>query len=138
MRPNATLDSLKIVPKEYVEPKNDPVKGIEYRKITVHAGQLEVAKHVSKMVNSIYHAYISGRHKEAKEEYSEFGKYLEQKRKELIGDFKTVNEVEDSLALFGVGLNHADNGGAVIFVIIEVFVAVPLTSDIFNERETLA
>lgn len=134
LRPNATLDSLKIVPKEYTEPKSDPAKGIEYRKITVNEGQLNVAKHVYKMVDGIYKAHISGNEKEARERYNEFNKYLDQKRKELIGEFRTVGEIEDSLALYGVGLNHADNGGAVIFVIIEVVVACPLVADVFDER----
>ena len=135
LRPNSTLDSLKIVPKDYVVPKGDSDKGIEYKKITVNAGQLEVAKHVSRMVDAVYQAQTEGKGNEAKEKYNEFNKYLGQKRKELVGDFRTANELEDSLALYGVGLNHADNGGAVIFVIIEVVVAVPLVSDVFNERQ---
>ncbi len=138
LRPNATLDSLKIVPKEYEEKKSDPEKGIEYRKITVHAGQLEVAKQVSRMVNDIYHTHTIGNNKEAKEKYNQFNKYLEQTRKELVGDFRTASEVDDSLALYGVGLNHADNGGAVIFVIAEIFIACPLVADVFNEREIAA
>lgn len=134
LRPQQTLDSLKIVPKEYVEPKSDRAKGVEYKKITVNEGQLNVAKEVYKMVDGIYQANTAGNEKEAREKYNEFNKYLDHKRKELVGEFQTVGEVEDSLALYGVGLNHADNGGAVIFVIIEVVVACPLVSDVFDER----
>lgn len=134
LRPGSTLDNLKIVPKEYVEPKSDPAKGIEYKKITVNAGQLKVAKEVSAMVDTIYKMHSGGKKKEAKEKYEEFNKYLGKKRKELVGEFRTIGELEDSLALYGVGLNHADNGGAVIFVIIEVVVACPLVADIFDER----
>jgi hypothetical protein len=134
LRPNSTLDSLKIVPKEYKEPRSDPAKGIEYKKFTVHAGQLEIAKRVSRSVDEIYKAHSGGNEKEAKKQYNEFNRYLERTRKELLGDFRTVQEVEDGLALYGVGLNHADNGGAVIFVIAEIFIACPLQADIFNER----
>jgi hypothetical protein len=115
------LEKLRIVPKEFKQPKSTP--GIRYKKVTIHANQLEIAKTVAKKVDEIYTAHSNGDEKKAKNAYNELQKYISIQRSAYLGDFKSIREVEDSLAMFGMGLAHEDNGGAVIFVIIEIFIA---------------
>jgi hypothetical protein len=123
LTPEGSLDKLKIVPKDFVQPKDDLKAGLQYKVVSVNAKQLEIAKTVSRKANEILDAYSNGAFRKAKKLYNSLNDYVTKTRLEFINEFVTIREVEDSLGLYGVGLNDEDNGGAVIFVIIEIFVS---------------
>lgn len=122
MPPMGSLDNLKIVPREYVVPEESKEPGVEYRKVTVNAKQLELAKVVAKAVDEIHGLYIKGEFRQAKANYNALNQFLSEKRTEYIGDFKSMREIEDSLGMFGVGgTANPEFWGEVAFIVIEVW-----------------
>jgi hypothetical protein len=124
---SSSLDNLKIIkPKktEFRAYKENPKS--DYRIVTVNSKQLEIAKNIAKRVDYIHKSYLAERHVDAKKSYLKLQSYLDKKRESLFGDFETIQEVEDSFGLHAVGTNgnpQVMSGGAVVFVIIEIYVS---------------
>ena len=102
---------------------------VEYQILKLNSEQLKVAKEVARRVDHTYKLHIAKDHAGAKEAHKNLHHYLEQQRAELIGDFKNVHKITEVVGMHGVGKSvdlmrraDFDCGGAVIFVIIEIFV----------------
>jgi hypothetical protein len=124
--PKSALSKLKVIP-GYIEPKDKPALGVKYRNVAVNANQFEIAKTVASMVEGIYSTYLKGDQRQAKTSYLDFQNYLSTKRSELIGEFRTVRELEDTMGMYGVGLNGGiDTRDKMywlpVFIVIEIWI----------------
>ena len=125
--PKSTLSKLKIIPTQYIEPREKPEPGVKYKKVSVNASQFEIAKSVASRVDEIHKAYLKGDNRKAKTGYLELQNFMSLKRNELVGEFRTVRELEDTMGMYGIGLN----GGVdprdkmywlPVFIVIEVWI----------------
>lgn len=124
--PKSALSKLKIIP-GHIELDDEPAPGVKYKKVSVNANQFEIAKSVAIMVEGIHSSYLKGDHRKAKASYLDFQNYLSLKRADLIGEFRTAGELEDTMGMYGIGLN----GGVgsrdkmywlPVFIVIEIWV----------------
>lgn len=126
LAPKSALSKLKVIP-GHIEPKDKPARGVKYRNVSVTANQFEIAKTVASMVEGIHCSYLEGDQRKAKTSYLNFRNYLSTKRSELIGDFRTVRELEDTMGMYGVGLNGGfDTADKMywlpVFIVIEIYI----------------
>jgi len=108
-------------------PKVDFQPDVDYRLIKLNEEQIEVAKEVARLVERTHGLHTSGDNSGAKTAYKDLETYLAKKRADLIGDFKDVGQITQAVGMHGLGQAgnpraDGDCGGAVIFVIIEIFV----------------
>lgn len=124
--PKSSLSKLKITP-GHIDPEEKPMPGVKYRKVSVNANQFEIAKTVAEMVGGIHSLYIKGDHQKAKARYLDFQNYMAVKRADLIGQFRTVTELEDTMGMYGIGLNGGIRPAdklywLPVFIVIEVWI----------------
>ena len=101
--------------------------GVKYELVSINAGQLSLAKRVAQIAEACRDAHHAGRNGEARASYDELIRLIEAQRQVLVGDFANIDRVANVVGIHGVGQNgnpaaDGDCGGAVIFVIIEIFV----------------
>jgi hypothetical protein len=101
---------------------------VDYHMIKVNSNQLAVAKQVARLVKHTHDLHTAGDRAGASAAYDELQTFLGRQREELIGDFRNVSQITDAVGMHGVGRGgnpraDGDCGGAVIFVIIEIFIA---------------
>jgi len=101
--------------------------GVEYHIVKLDAEQLNIAKEVAHHVDRTYALHAAGDRGDARKSYDTLQDYLNRQREKLIGDFRNVQQFTEVIGMHGVGQNgnpraDGDCGGAVIFVIIEIFV----------------
>jgi hypothetical protein len=99
----------------------------KYEIIEVSSEQLSLAKEVAQRVVKVHGLHTSGDQKAAKSEYEELQSYVSSKRDTFLGQFRNIRSLNEAVGMRGVGTNgapraDADCTGAVIFVIIEIFV----------------
>ena len=109
-------------------PRGEFQPNTEYALISIYEKQLSIAKRIAQMAEKTHASYQAGRHDEAKSNFAELQRTIEAERRALVGDFAKIDRVSGIVGLHGVGQNGNpaadwDCGGAVIFVIIEIFVA---------------
>lgn len=100
--------------------------GTNYQIVSIQAEQLSLAKDIAGRVERIYSASQSGKHDEARDMYDELQSFLDEKRTTFLGDFLNVPEIDAVIGTHAVGRNgdpQALGGGAIIFVIIEIYVS---------------
>jgi len=98
---------------------------VRYHVVQINGDQLEIAKEVARRAELVYNSHSAGDHTNAKAQFDDLQTYVSQKRDELIGDFKAAGRINDVVGQRGVGQAgqpEAIEGGAVVFVIIEIYV----------------
>jgi hypothetical protein len=97
---------------------------VHYRMIRITDGQYRITKEVAARLDRIETTHRGGNLVEAKKEYDEFHQYLSEQRAAMLGEFRGI-QFNGAVASYGVGRVNADDdcSGAVIFVIIEIFIA---------------
>jgi hypothetical protein len=96
---------------------------VHYKVTRISGDQYRIAKEVAGRLDRIQSAGAANDHKKAKVEYDDFLRYLGDERQALLGEFQGV-QFADGVASFGASrVADGDCSGAVIFVIIEIFIA---------------
>jgi hypothetical protein len=99
---------------------------VHYQLLSLNSEQLDVAREVADRVERTHELHTGGKHDAARKEYDDLQKYLTKQRSALLGDLKNVHDFSKVVGSHGVDRRaraDSDCGGAVIFVIIEIFVA---------------
>ncbi|MGY1503683.1 hypothetical protein ACW4TU_45210 (plasmid) [Streptomyces sp. QTS52] len=97
--------------------------GTEYRLVRISEAQFEVAKEVASKLDLIHVLWEADYSAEAGREVDNLHQYLASQRELLTGDFKGV-KFSDAAATYGsdrLAAADEDCSGAVIFVVIEIF-----------------
>jgi hypothetical protein len=97
----------------------------KYEIIEVSGEQLSLAKGVAQRVVKVHDLHTGGDHRTAKSEYEELQSYVRSKRDTFLGQFRNVRDLNVAVGVRGVGTGvraDTDCTGAVIFVIIEIFI----------------
>ena len=99
--------------------------GTHYRIISIDAEQLRLAKDIAARVAQVHEAHTAGNHDDARHSYDSLVDYVSTERRAFLGDLKDIPEIDSVIGSHAVGRSgdpHAMNGGAVIFVIAEIFI----------------
>jgi hypothetical protein len=97
----------------------------KYTIVSIDAEQLAIAKDVSRLAEKVYEAHAAGQHEAARGHYDDLQSLLKLKREAFLGDFVNVPEIDGVVGSHAVGRTGNPTeiaGGAVIFVIIEVYI----------------
>ncbi len=100
---------------------------VRYHTIRLTEGEFAIAKETAMHLASIDNAMSSNETTAASAAFNQFQTFLKAKRDHMVGAFKGL-QLSNPVASFGAGRVSADGDctGAVIFVIAEAIVAVPL------------
>lgn len=127
MPPTKRIDELKIVgnekDKEIFEKQK---KDTDYKMVRIDENQFNIAKKVAQYVERVHGCYEREEHREARKAYDKLHDFLNASRKNFFGDFESVLEIEEAFGSHAIGTNGnpaVASGGAVIFVIIEIYVS---------------
>lgn len=99
--------------------------GLDPRVVAISQDQYKTAVEVHRLADAASTAFREGRQEEARSNYDELASLLEKKREALYGGFQTIDQLEEAVGAYAVGRNadpQAAGGGAVIFVVIEIYV----------------
>jgi hypothetical protein len=100
--------------------------GIDPRVAAVSREQFETAQKVHDYVDRISAAMAEGNDGSAKETYQELARFVEAERTALYGNFESYQQMSEVLGAYSEGRGAdtlAVGGGAIIFVIIEIYVS---------------
>ncbi len=110
---------------EGVPDKSVPI-GIDPRVAAVSREQFETAQKLHDYVGRISAAMAEGNDGSAKDTYQELARFVETERNTLYGNFESYQQMSEVLGAYSEGRgagSFAVGGGAVIFVIIEIYVS---------------
>ena len=98
---------------------------VHYRLIRITEEEYRIAKEVATRLDRIHVEHAAGELDKAKKEYDELHRHLTEQRAALVGEFRGIR-FSNGAASYGVGRISADEdcSGAVIFVVIEVFICI--------------
>ena len=107
---------------------------VHHKLVRLTSEQFAVAGEVAHRAEHVHGLHTAGDHARAAAAYKEFHSYLAQQRTTLAGELKNV-EFSDAVGSYGVGrVADDDCSGAVIFVIIEIFICFQAEPQIEAER----
>lgn len=101
--------------------------GTKYEIVEVSSEQLALAKDVAQRVVKVHSLHTAGDTKGAISEYDALQSFVSTKRSDFLGQFRNIRSLNEAVGVRGIGTNgapraDADCTGAVIFVIIEIFI----------------
>lgn len=123
-----SLGKLEFVQRDMGEvlPENSVPIGIDPRVAAVSREQFNTAQQLHDYVGRISAAMADGNDGSAKDTYQELARFVETERDTLYGNFDSYQQMSEVLGAYSEGRgadSFAAGGGAVIFVIIEIYVS---------------